>query len=650
MPVPYVNLASSMDLTLGSTTTQIDGMPVALQGSMFAKSTGDEPGAIGGVTTATVALDAKFFTFSPTVSIEGKPVARFTDKMLMNHGNTVCLAGEMQAPLPPSSPGMATTKPETPQACKFQQLTVKCGHGERNYELDAERNPGALLQVITSHEAETLSVTYQGACSLHPSSSGACGAVHAIGLNDEEELPVTPGRTIELPLRGEYDSFVRDWWNWLRRTFTGQDMPTEMFTVWGTTCNGRAGDIYHSGEFVMVEVFPNASWKGTLELGYKHEKQKGDPKNPGAALKALEEQAQWELKGSVEAVCGYSVFKQEWGVSGSGARADSDPASRALFRAAREFIDGLAKVLRSLADFYATDLDIRWPCLKMSGEVELVEVPGKPLLERAGKLTIEFDKLLGVEIKLDILEWLLVAIGTLSAGPAGTRFAKYLVDVKKKAEEGTYQHRVRPGPTERPARSYDGMKIQEDKIPLGGSLKFGIDLTIGGDIFGTLGCKVSPSAGISLDADKNSIGAGIDAQLEAFCRIEGKVWIIGGGAGFSMTAQGADGKSPSRVTGELKLKASSKKVGKNMRHDLIVGGQLTFNGLAIFYAYFAELNLGASSAGGDEGENADAFGGKKATIAPKSKSEVKENKRLCTLIAPCKFPDTAAASSALDGL
>jgi len=43
--------------------------------------------------------EATWLTYSFDVKLEGKNACRLTDKMLMNHGNTVCLAGILQAPL-----------------------------------------------------------------------------------------------------------------------------------------------------------------------------------------------------------------------------------------------------------------------------------------------------------------------------------------------------------------------------------------------------------------------------------------------------------------------------------------------------------------------------------------------------------------------
>lgn len=98
VPVPYPNLARSADLAKGTTTVLADGgHSVAILGSEFATSTGDEPGTLGGVKSGTFKREATWLSFSFDVKVEGANACRLTDKMLMNHGNTVCLAGEIQA-------------------------------------------------------------------------------------------------------------------------------------------------------------------------------------------------------------------------------------------------------------------------------------------------------------------------------------------------------------------------------------------------------------------------------------------------------------------------------------------------------------------------------------------------------------------------
>jgi Domain of unknown function (DUF4150)/Domain of unknown function (DUF1906) len=96
-PVPYPNVALSRDLSGGSRLVTADGgHSIALAGSSFARSTGGEPGSAGGVTSGVQGKEAMFLTHSLDVLVEGRGVARLTDKMLHNRGNTIDCAGVVQ--------------------------------------------------------------------------------------------------------------------------------------------------------------------------------------------------------------------------------------------------------------------------------------------------------------------------------------------------------------------------------------------------------------------------------------------------------------------------------------------------------------------------------------------------------------------------
>jgi hypothetical protein len=97
VPIPYPNIAMSMDLMKGTTTVKADGgMMCANYGSEFFKSTGDEPGVAGGVVSSTFIKEATWITFSFDVKLQGKAACRLTDKMFHNHQNTVNMAGVIQ--------------------------------------------------------------------------------------------------------------------------------------------------------------------------------------------------------------------------------------------------------------------------------------------------------------------------------------------------------------------------------------------------------------------------------------------------------------------------------------------------------------------------------------------------------------------------
>lgn len=102
VPVPYENEAYSSDLIKGSVSVFADGgNSIGNMGSQFARSVFDEPGSMGGVLSGTNRAETSWISHSFDVFIEGKPACRLTDKLFMNHGNTVNMAGLMQEALPP---------------------------------------------------------------------------------------------------------------------------------------------------------------------------------------------------------------------------------------------------------------------------------------------------------------------------------------------------------------------------------------------------------------------------------------------------------------------------------------------------------------------------------------------------------------------
>jgi len=91
IPVPYPNIAMSSDLANGTKNVKADGQMIAIKGSEYSMSTGDEPGTAGGVTSSTFKKEAKWILYSFDVKMEGKNACRLTDKMANNHANTVSL-------------------------------------------------------------------------------------------------------------------------------------------------------------------------------------------------------------------------------------------------------------------------------------------------------------------------------------------------------------------------------------------------------------------------------------------------------------------------------------------------------------------------------------------------------------------------------
>jgi hypothetical protein len=102
VPVPYPIIVSmASDLVDGTTTVKVDGGNMAaVKGSELSRCTGDEAGTAGGVKSSTFMKEATWLLYSFDVKLEGKNACRLTDKMQMNHGNTACLGGFIQSPVP----------------------------------------------------------------------------------------------------------------------------------------------------------------------------------------------------------------------------------------------------------------------------------------------------------------------------------------------------------------------------------------------------------------------------------------------------------------------------------------------------------------------------------------------------------------------
>lgn len=134
VPIPYPNIALSSNLAQGTTTITADGGNMcANYGSEFATSTGDEPGTVGGIISATFMMEATWITYSFDVKLEGKGACRLTDKMFHNHQNTVNMAGEIQPPL---------------TALKLLDKCMQCDAAVAVYEKAAKANGGTPPSVV----------------------------------------------------------------------------------------------------------------------------------------------------------------------------------------------------------------------------------------------------------------------------------------------------------------------------------------------------------------------------------------------------------------------------------------------------------------------------------------------------------------------
>jgi hypothetical protein len=116
VPLPYPNFADQSTLDKGTKTVRAHGNMIAIKGSEYSISFGDEPGTVGGVTSNTFKKETSWISYSFDVKMDGENACRHTDKKFHNHKNTVDLAGNMD-PAPPGPP-QRDPKPDSLQRDK----------------------------------------------------------------------------------------------------------------------------------------------------------------------------------------------------------------------------------------------------------------------------------------------------------------------------------------------------------------------------------------------------------------------------------------------------------------------------------------------------------------------------------------------------
>lgn len=144
VPIPYpVIISTSANLADGTKTVAADrGNKCAIKGSKFSRCSGDEAGTVGGIKSNTNMKEATWILYSFDVKLEGKGACRKTDKMMMNHGNTFCMAGEDQF--------------EAPSKEDLLEHARKCDT-DVNHEWDKQHPNGPKHNQCIAHTGRTMS-------------------------------------------------------------------------------------------------------------------------------------------------------------------------------------------------------------------------------------------------------------------------------------------------------------------------------------------------------------------------------------------------------------------------------------------------------------------------------------------------------------
>jgi hypothetical protein len=601
--IPYPNIALASDLVGGTTTITVDGAPAALQSSMFVKSTGDEAGALGGVVSQVFAMEATFLSFSPTVSFEGQPVCRLTDKMLMNKGNTVCMSGVVQAPLPAMSEAPPGTidllTPDEPLFCPVYALFLSCGHAERDLMVNLIERDLPLLQVISkTHEHDKLLVSVDSHCGF--------GHRHCPSLMVErpggewKALDASGELDLHPPLGLPFDP--EDWARAFIALMIDRNVVRQSYLLWPMVCNGATDRAsVPVGGSTRIEVFPEVAFGGEITVGYAH------PKIDEKATSLLyNRKAVWKMGGGLSAKIGTHSLEYKASLERKGTRALPLIGSLIDHVGKTAFMFDSMKRLGSDAKG-----EILWPNLKLASDLELTELSGKAEVGTKGTFKVALDPLIGFQFNVSLLNYLIRFAGTI-APVAGALLAEALIMVKERAS------------------SYD----EKSKAVVKGSADVEIELIVKGEISGGIGVEFVEGEATTL-ASATKVEGSIGLQVEARMIVKAKIWKIefAGGAKVGAAAASGEGSEPSKFGARLKPEIG--------RHSVRPVGELFFTGLAFYYLLYLEVaGTGLESKKPkDANEDEPEFG---SALTDKSRYERKGS---CILLEPWAWSPQPSASA-----
>jgi hypothetical protein len=87
IPIPYPNIGQASDTSDGPSSVKCDGKMPMVKGAKYSKSSGDEPGSIGGLISGVNRSECEFMLYSFDVKFEGNNVCRMGDPLFHNKKN-----------------------------------------------------------------------------------------------------------------------------------------------------------------------------------------------------------------------------------------------------------------------------------------------------------------------------------------------------------------------------------------------------------------------------------------------------------------------------------------------------------------------------------------------------------------------------------
>lgn len=221
VPIPYPNISQSATLAKGTTTVKADGgMMIAVKGSEFSISNGDNAGVTGGVKSSTFMKESTWILYSFDVKMDGKNACRLSDKKFQNHENTADLAGVIQLPVIPaglSAEEMVACAIHCCDNAKYKKRDHK-DEGQDCRSLSVTKHSCVMHSLRNSKDAKAAGIEASPQCQ-----SGGMKVIPDVRIGDrviDAKFPCK--KKVPAPLNGSWQSDL---------TKTAGDMITDKETV-----------------------------------------------------------------------------------------------------------------------------------------------------------------------------------------------------------------------------------------------------------------------------------------------------------------------------------------------------------------------------------------------------------------------------------
>src|SRR5690625_72700 len=302
--------------------------------------------------------------------------------------------------------------------CAFTKLSLRCDHySKRGYILDcvsAEPNLNGVAHVIEvisqKRDPDYINPSFAGTC---VQGNNECPGITISGDGISETITASPHKfpvVAAEPTRG-----VNSFTDFLRHYMVPNKERLD-FQTYTIKAHGCADIEQHEAK---IHVFPTYKWEGGVKMGYCYQ---GDFDNNKACT---DEPAKWSLEAKLKGNCG----AQSWTLE-TGNGEETDDYFPSLYNMLRKFADRIDDMIvaKKEKDSSPIKVDLTWPKIELSGDIELQEVETSHQVELGGSVSLNMSPLIEADMTLDIVHWL------IKCAPPG--YSQLLEEIRQRAAEG----------------------------------------------------------------------------------------------------------------------------------------------------------------------------------------------------------------------